>query len=453
MHYYLIMSENDPTTDPVTLWMNGGPGCTSLKGGFEELGQLVFNSSSWDSGSPKLFYNNLGWTRNSSVFMFESPPGTGFSYCEKCLGNLTCKCPANDTSAAEDNYDAVIGFFKRYPQLSHQDFYITGESYAGIYIPMLMELIMDGGGANLKGAAIGNGCWGTKVGMCGGDGARPRAAFYWGKGLYSRTLKQSILKECGSFDPPSEPGWRNQSSSCKNLLQKMNKAVGPHNFYNLDDFCAGKDLVSLNEWEQMLQPRPDGTLRRMDEALHLSPSCAPGQTDLKAFPHCSESNNNAKASPLGETQRWCGVDTAMMTWLDIPAVITALHMEKPKGTEKNNLAYHRGGADDLRELYKRLAKKYRLWIYNGQEDGCIPYISAEEETTNLGFPVKNEWHPWFGGEEAGGSRVACGYATQFGGDAIDFAFVTVKGAGHEVPTFKPAAALTLFTNFVNGIDL
>jgi hypothetical protein len=44
----------------------------------------------------------------------------------------------------------------------------------------------------------------------------------------------------------------------------------------------------------------------------------------------------------------------------------------PKGTETNNLAYTKGGADDLTQLYVDLAKKYRMWIYNGQEDGCVP---------------------------------------------------------------------------------
>lgn len=42
------------------------------------------------------------------------------------------------------------------------------------------------------------------------------------------------------------------------------------------------------------------------------------------------------------------------------------------------------------------ALKYRLWIYNGQEDGCIPYTGAEEWTSHQGFPVATAWHPWFG---------------------------------------------------------
>jgi len=60
-------------------WMNGGPGCTSVKGAFEELGQLVFNRNSNMTGdvTPTLFYNPLGWTQASSMLYFESPPGVG----------------------------------------------------------------------------------------------------------------------------------------------------------------------------------------------------------------------------------------------------------------------------------------------------------------------------------------------------------------------------------------
>eukprot|EP01052_Picozoa_sp_SAG31_P036382 SAG31_NODE_4531_length_3158_cov_4.651193_5_plen_173_part_00 len=80
MHYYLQLSEGDPKSDPVTLWMNGGPGCTSLKGGFEELGQLVFNRHSFvenTSAAPKMYYNPQGWTQKSTMLYF----GEFFSGC------------------------------------------------------------------------------------------------------------------------------------------------------------------------------------------------------------------------------------------------------------------------------------------------------------------------------------------------------------------------------------
>jgi carboxypeptidase C (cathepsin A) len=98
--------------------MNGGPGCTSLKGGFEELGQLVFNRHSFTENTtlaPKMYYNPVGWTRKSTMLYFESPPGVGFSYCDSCVGNSTCDCVATDVSTAEDNYDALVSFFNGFP--------------------------------------------------------------------------------------------------------------------------------------------------------------------------------------------------------------------------------------------------------------------------------------------------------------------------------------------------
>ena len=37
---------------------------------------------------------------------------------------------------------------------------------------------------------------------------------------------------------------------------------------------------------------------------------------------------------------------------------------------------------DYRKLYKMLATHYRLWIYNGQDDGCIPYVGAQARTAD-----------------------------------------------------------------------
>jgi cathepsin A (carboxypeptidase C) len=109
--------------------VSGGPGCTSLKGGFEELGQLVFNRHSFTENTtqaPKMYYNPVGWTRKSTMLYFESPPGVGFSYCDDCVGNATCDCVATDVSTAEDNYDALVSFFNGFPEFADNEFYITG---------------------------------------------------------------------------------------------------------------------------------------------------------------------------------------------------------------------------------------------------------------------------------------------------------------------------------------
>ena len=334
--------------------MNGGPGCTSLKGAFEELGQLVFNRES-AGAVPKLFRNPLAWTKLAHMVYFESPPGVGYSYCAACAGNVTCRCAANDTSTASDNADAVEALFAhKFPELRGRPFYITGESYAGIYIPMLMRELEERGTVNLQGAAIGNGCWGTEVGTCGGDGARVRAYFYAGKGLFSKRLEAELLAACGPYD--SKQPWNQSDAECGGALSRMNAAVGPHNFYNVDDFCPGAELLSFDEWSRAtsLEPRADGTIPRMDAALHDRPSCARGEAYDGVS--CQARSTDAGDPPLGAIQQWCGVDSAMMSWLDVPAVRTALNVGGPgtKPHEKNNLAYTRAGAADLRFVRVRV---------------------------------------------------------------------------------------------------
>ena len=46
-----------------------------------------------------------------------------------------------DLTTAQDTYEALVGFFKLFPQFADRDFYIAGESYAGVYIPMIIEQI------------------------------------------------------------------------------------------------------------------------------------------------------------------------------------------------------------------------------------------------------------------------------------------------------------------------
>lgn len=107
------------------MWLNGGPGASSLIGFFTENGPFSLNDDSINANGtvPTLFRNPYGWSSAASMLYIESPAGVGFSYCEKAED-----CWFDDTKTAQDNYDFVAAFFDAYSEYKARDFYITGES-------------------------------------------------------------------------------------------------------------------------------------------------------------------------------------------------------------------------------------------------------------------------------------------------------------------------------------
>ena len=61
------------------------------------------------------------------------------------------------------------------------------------------------------------------------------------------------------------------------------------------------------------------------------------------------------------------------------------------------------------------------------------------------------WHPWYMNNDKG--RIPTGYATRYSVNGVpgqDFTFITIRLAGHMVPTFRPPAALALFERWLAG---
>lgn len=104
------------------------------------------------------------WSRLANILYIEQPVGVGFSYSDKK------QYRHNDDSSAADNLAAVEKFYELFPEYKANQFFISGESYAGIYVPMLAYQILQAGpaytGAKLTGIMVGNGCTGDEVGIC-----------------------------------------------------------------------------------------------------------------------------------------------------------------------------------------------------------------------------------------------------------------------------------------------
>ena len=113
-------SSDTADSDPLVLWLNGGPGCSSLLGLFTELGPYHVTEN-----GESLEYNPYAWNNFANIIFLESPPCVGFSfpYTRNCSNYTT-----DDTTTAKDNYFAMQSFLNKYPQYQGREFYIFGES-------------------------------------------------------------------------------------------------------------------------------------------------------------------------------------------------------------------------------------------------------------------------------------------------------------------------------------
>lgn len=146
LFYWFFESRNDPKTDPIILWLNGGPGCSSATGLFFELGPSSINATL------QPVFNPYSWNSNASVIFFDQPVGVGYSYTNGDQVKTTA-------AAAKDIFVFLELFFQKFPEFLNNKFHIAGESYAGHYIPNFASEIINNADRSfeLSSVLIGNG--------------------------------------------------------------------------------------------------------------------------------------------------------------------------------------------------------------------------------------------------------------------------------------------------------
>ncbi|XP_075232371.1 venom serine carboxypeptidase-like [Lycorma delicatula] len=149
--WFFPSTETDWNTSPVAIWLQGGPGGTSLYGLFIEIGPYSIENKD------TVLLRKYSWTRKCNIIFIDSPVGTSYSFTKSIYGYAK-----NETAVAKDLYTAMVQFFQLFPNLQSNPFYITGESYAGKYIPALGYAIhkynpISQIKINLQGLFIGNG--------------------------------------------------------------------------------------------------------------------------------------------------------------------------------------------------------------------------------------------------------------------------------------------------------
>ncbi|GAA5905554.1 S10 family peptidase [Sporobolomyces salmoneus] len=121
-YWFFESRSKNPEKDPLVLWINGGPGCSSMTGLLFELGPC-----SIANGGKNTTYNPYSWTESANVVFLDSPVQVGYSYGGKTVSN------SQDT--ALDIYAFFQLFYEKFPKFKEVPFHIAGESYAGTYLP------------------------------------------------------------------------------------------------------------------------------------------------------------------------------------------------------------------------------------------------------------------------------------------------------------------------------
>ncbi|KAL5566720.1 hypothetical protein UlMin_029884 [Ulmus minor] len=434
LFYYFIESERNPSEDPVVLWQNGGPGCSSMEGLVYEHGPFNFKIGNPPSSLPTLQLNEYSWSKVSNIIYLDAPNGVGFSYTEKAQMYAT-----GDKLMASDSHKFLLKWFETFPEFVSNQFYLAGESYAGIYVPTLAAEIVKGikTGANpkinFKGYMIGNGCTDEVF----DDNAL--VPFAHGMGLISEELFQEVEVACkGNYHKPND-------TKCIKGLEKIDDEINGLNIYDILEPCfhnpdmeaetKGNKSLPISFRQLGKTKRPFPVRKRMFGRAW--PFRAPVRQGLvKSWPQMAS-----------QFSIMCTDDRVAYAWLNDKNVRKAIHTAPESKLLSwevcaEDLSYS-SDAGSMIPYHRNLTQEgYRVLIYSGDHDMCVPYTGSEAWTSSLGYEILDHWRPWQNSD----LQVA-GYIQAYHNNLT---FLTIKGSGHTVPEYKPMEALDFYSRWLEG---
>ncbi|KAL2915598.1 hypothetical protein HK105_204783 [Polyrhizophydium stewartii] len=396
--FWFFESRSAPATDPVVLWLNGGPGCSSLTGLLMELGPCQVNP-----GGNGTTINKSSWNENANIVFLDQPVNVGFSHGS---GKVT-----DSDAAAQDVYAFLQLFFQKYTKYAKLPFYVTGESYAGHYIPAIGKAISDGNAAigevagalntdsdvlqiQLKGLAIGNGL------------TDPLVQYEYYPDMACDDKYGPVLDE----------------QACETMRSK---------------FPTCKSLISAcYNWKSAFTCVP-GSL--YCNSAMIQPFQTSGKNIYDIRKDCDASN------PLCYS-----ILNDIETWLNDPEIQDALGVDVTYQGCNRDINVNFLMAGDWMHPYVEyvaplLEEGIAILIYAGDADYICNWIGNKAWTVALEWSGKDEFEnaedkPWVSsitGKPAGEFRMH-----------ENFAFVRVYEAGHMVPYDQPEHSLEMINYFI-----
>ncbi|OQU89627.1 hypothetical protein SORBI_3002G229300 [Sorghum bicolor] len=382
LFYYFVESPYDAASKPLILWLNGGPGCSSLGfGAMKELGPFRVNPD-----GKTLRRNKHSWNNLANVLFLESPTGVGFSFSRNASDYDT----EGDQRTAEDTYVFLVKWLERFPEYKGRDFYISGESYGGHYVPQLATVIMYMNHypglltrVNLQGIFFGNPLLDDYMNDKG------EFEFLWSHGVASDEEWAAILDNC-TFTPSDD--WPCVDSA----LAVRRGNIDKYNIYA--PVCLQSDNGTNFASSHSLPGYDPCSIHYIEPYLN--------NHEVKQALHARVDTN------------WTGCSQVIFDWNDAP--------------------------ESMVPIIKRLVNNgLRVWIYSGDFDSVCSILATRYSVNDLNLTITTKWHPWYTPDSEVG-----GYIQQYQGG---FTFASVRAAGHLVPTFQPKRSLVLLYAFLKNM--
>ncbi|GKY98853.1 hypothetical protein MPSEU_000841300 [Mayamaea pseudoterrestris] len=410
MMFWLFEPETQAIPDTIVLWLNGGPGCSSFNCGVLMEHSPVtqpLHSAGYCclQPQPDFSVNEYAWTKHTTMLYPEYPIGTGFSYGDN---------PETENEGASDLYQFLLNFFEIFPHLAEHKFFVTGESYAGMFVPSVARFIHR---ANLEhpehhqiklaGAALGNGWMDAAV-------QGPATIDYsWWHGLIDEPTRDALHVE-----------W-------KNCYEKKQFGNSPFHPFNVQDDCgimwgilaaAGNpNAYDISTWD----PNVD-QVTFASEAFYNLPS-------VKEMLH----------APANITWHGCqGMGRRRLTsFADKHQQHRRLYMDNDKPLSV------------VPYVGELLDAGVPVLIYNGDRDMTTNMVGTELLLNRMKWKGQDNWLDasrglWLLPDELRkpGEQKQAGWAKESQG----LTFVVVYNSGHMVPYNQPAPAGDLLVRFLTG---
>lgn len=409
--FWLFEPKDSVAPDTLTLWFNGGPGCSSFHGGLFEIAPV--STAHYPAGYPKtplqppLVHNEWAWTKATNIMLVEMPQGVGFSH-----GPM----PDSEFDVGRDMYGFLSNFFDVFPEMREKRLFLFGESYAGYYVPSIAHAIHqenleadERDIINLAGIGLGNG-W------IEAETQGPAVIdFAWWHGLIDSNTKDSlheVWKDCvarkkmpppfHSFTVPDECAIMNS------VLEAAGKGTFPAstfrspNPYDVTTFDLYPALFGSNSTMDIFYNDPRVKLALNAPADVFWEGCIPG----------------AGRRRLTKTQA------------PLPGEILLAH-DQPESV-----------APYIAEL---LDNGIEVLIYNGDRDLTTCAQGSEMVLNKMEWKGTKEWLTadrglWMVNDEVAG----------FSKELLGLKFVVVYNSGHLLPNSSPVQALDLITRFTTN---